>query len=692
VEEDDRRIVNLVNPSLLKDIIGIVYGIITTFFALLQVTKQFLPKELFIILLIALSLLSSIFLITKIIVKIKSLKQFEFYPSRNVFPDKYSIESILKKILKKRHRVNVTVIGRNNSKWFDNKLLPYYNNDLLEYCTFRFVIQYVFVKNENVDENINKIIDEEYKNVTEAYGKIYSSLSDDNKKYFSLYLTSKKIENSMTYITYDIKNEEMWYDLTQELVIRPVILFKNKYIPDDLKNRIKNIINNKNCKDWFKYVEECESAKEETNNLINEFTFTDKDQRGNESYKWASVYFNFREKLKENRHFVPPITVQTLITNKCTSNCVMCDHYTISNNRSMSQDELLNVYDYINNIGVKNVIISGGEPLAEEFCLKLIEEIYGKYKFNIGLLTNGIKKNGIPIDLNDALVLKEKCKWVQVSVDSFSDNIYESIRGGNSLNIVKESINNLERVDLNYEICYTIQKKNIDEAFEIFFGEMPFALKNKRVRFKFAHLISRDIDMCDFIIGNGSKNKEKISNLFNRSINTGWNNISFLREMFLKKYYNFDDVLAGTPVSSKLGEFNSSNYRCFIPYFICKIDAEANVYPCCFLCDDNSGNDSKVRKDSLLGSLRDNNFGKVQGLVVNNEKSNKLREILETNFQGIKYYKIPVNDFACKNCTRYVLQNAFFNKIDKIYDKYKNIGYPNFINNDGLNKISDLFF
>jgi MoaA/NifB/PqqE/SkfB family radical SAM enzyme len=649
-------------------IIPIVLNGISSIVTLIELLSKFKPCKLLLGITLSVTLFTMIYFIILMYYTHKRNKKYEMFTSRNEIPKKYLHKGILNKILKKKINTDITIIGRSNLTWFADNLINMYNDELLQYCQFIIVIQYDFVKNDNVDEETNKKLIDEYKVVTDKYAKIISKIG--LKSNFALYLTAKKIENSMTYINYRNNHEEIWYDLTQAPSDRPVILLKDDFIPTDILARAKNVIYEKNCKTWSDYKAECKSAENKTNELINDFTFKEKEQRGNEARKWATIFFDLKSKLRNNEQFIPPISIQTLITNKCTSNCLMCNHYKIANDKSMKINELQNMYEYINEIGTKNIIISGGEPLSEDFCLSLIKEIKVNYSFNIGLLTNGIKNNMEPITLEDAYKLKETCKWVQLSIDSFSEDTYNEIRKNAKFGVIKNSVSNLEHADVNFEVCYTIQKKNIDEAIKIISGQMPY-ITTKRVRFKFVHCISENPN--DFVIGD---NREKVVDLFSNTYSGVQNNISFLQKMYSKGHYIIEDILSGKPISSKIGEFKTNKYQCFMPYFQCLIDAEANVYPCCLLGDDNSGI-SSIRNKHVIGSLRDKESQRV--LKLGDDNINELKEILINNSQKIKKYIIPEDRDACRNCTRHILQNEFFNKLDIIYRKYQNIGYPDFM-------------
>ena len=162
-------------------------------------------------------------------------------------PKKYSQINILENIKRKKKNVEIIIIGRSNATWFKGDICKHYNNELFNYCRIKFVIQYNFIENDNIDIKTKDIIAEEYDVVVNKYMEIYGSIGGAYKDKFELYLTDKKIENSIMYIKYESQNKDLWYDITQiQSSARPIILMKNDFIPSDILEKTENIL--QNCK------------------------------------------------------------------------------------------------------------------------------------------------------------------------------------------------------------------------------------------------------------------------------------------------------------------------------------------------------------------------------------------------------------------------------------------------------------
>jgi MoaA/NifB/PqqE/SkfB family radical SAM enzyme len=342
----------------------------------------------------------------------------------------------------------------------------------------------------------------------------------------------------------------------------------------------------------------------------------------------------------------------------------MCNHHSINSENELRLPEIELTLDYIKDLGTKNIIISGGEPLYREDFLQILEKAKAN-DLNIGLLTNGIKYGGESITNKDAQKIKETCDWIQLSIDSFNDSNYAKIRNYD-INIVKQSLTNLQaaRLENKIEIAFTIQRDNIDEAIQIIKTEENAFNTPIYIRFKFAHGYDNE---NKFLL---SDKKTELNEFLRNCKKSEKFNTEYISKMFTDGYFNIDDTIKGTPLSTRNNIFNKDGFICHVLNYSCKIDAKGDIYPCCFLFDDNKGENSQIRKEHKLGSLRDKN-----GIIPPLEDGhNLLKEILATKIPS--YSKlIPIHDEACNNCIRHFYQNAFFNDFHKVNEDNKDINF-----------------
>jgi MoaA/NifB/PqqE/SkfB family radical SAM enzyme len=619
--------------------------------------KHLLP--IFFILLI-LFLFFSLLSFIVFVINYLSNRNIQFYMDKNQGPKYWENKKILNIISRKK--LNLLVVGRTNISWFREleKLKKYYKKALNNNCRILFIIQHEDVKNSNIDNDTKEIIKNDYPETIKNYNELYKYLKDEKlnvKENFKLSLTKIPVNNSMTAL---YKTDGYYYYFSYDIdkIIKksknPYLVFRNSQIIDEMKYKLENIMNNST--DIFDYDVKHEEINDEINKLLKKYSLSSA-QRENKNKRMLYHYFERKNCLEKNG-FYPPVSVQLLITSKCTAKCIMCGHHLINNKNELCKIDIMNIIDYIHDIGTKNIIISGGEPLSRCDCIGILE--YAKKKeLNVGLITNGVKKNGESITLCEAAQVKKYCDWVQISIDSFDNDTYKQIRNID-LSIVKESLENLEAAGVNLEIVFTIQKLNIDEAIEMVkTGKTVFGFRSK-VRFKFAHGPDKNNNFLLFGLSNKLDEFLKYSG---KDINFY---SEYFNEMIAKEYFTKNDILNGLPLYSLNRTFKKCGYVCHAVNYTCVIDAEGNIYPCCFLYDDNAGEDSTIRSRHYSGTLRSN------GLIAPlSDGENKLKQVLSENYNRYSNYKIPFDEEACNYCTRHFYQNAFLNELDKIIAKYK---------------------
>ena len=377
----------------------------------------------------------------------------------------------------------------------------------------------------------------------------------------------------------------------------------------------------------------------------------------------AEIHSDINHKIPE------PACVQLLVTNRCTTKCKMCDHFKLFRKGNELADSEINcVLDMIHHMGTRFVVISGGEPLAHDSLAEILKHAK-RLGLNVGLLTNGVKPDGEHIEKSLADVIADSCSWVQLSIDSFNTETYEQIRGGRHLNSARSSLDSLLKAGLSkIEVCVTIQKDNISEVTRMLEKSSEILPSSVPIRFKFAH---GPINGRDFLFS-----REQLDSLI-KSIPPGdlnRSNWGYLLTMINDKHFDIANLPLGKPLESKMEEFATRDYVCHALRLTCKINADGNVYPCCFLFDDNFSN-SRIRNDYFLGSLRSKNTGRVLS-PYSHHADNLLQRIWCQNdkLNGLRNFTLPVDRKACIYCTRHFYQNDFLNKLWRLFDEGKLFG------------------
>lgn len=125
------------------------------------------------------------------------------------------------------------------------------------------------------------------------------------------------------------------------------------------------------------------------------------------------------------------------ITNLCNLSCIHC--YANTNQKlkkELNTEEILRLIDRLSELGVLEIIVTGGEPFVRKDIFTILDYIKSKH-MDFSLFTNGVL-----LDKNRAEKLKVlKPKIVAISVDSHIEHIHNHIRGSKSF---LKTISNIE--------------------------------------------------------------------------------------------------------------------------------------------------------------------------------------------------------------------------------------------------------
>jgi len=194
---------------------------------------------------------------------------------------------------------------------------------------------------------------------------------------------------------------------------------------------------------------------------------------------------------------IPPEHVYFSLTNRCCLRCVMCD---IPKSSARQEDELTTeeakkIILQIKELGVRHLILSGGEPLLRQDLMELI-----RFSREIGISWVDIITNGILF--NDDFVqklIKSGLNHVTVSLDGLAI-ANDTIRGEGSF---EKSVNAIDKLNYYKEklnvthpsigINFTILNKNIDDMLKI----VEFARTKKCNTVVFQPVLVSNVTMQD---------------------------------------------------------------------------------------------------------------------------------------------------------------------------------------------------
>lgn len=157
----------------------------------------------------------------------------------------------------------------------------------------------------------------------------------------------------------------------------------------------------------------------------------------------------FSRKLSKKNKSVKLNSVYLHVTQRCNLSCSYCyNRKNLNQLDVLSTDDISHIADSLKNIGVSNIIITGGEALLRDDIVGICE-IFKNLKFNLSLLTNGtlISKKQSILNLLDKVI---------ISIDTF--NQMKNMRNGLNVLKLKEellSINDSQRSKISLRSVVT---------------------------------------------------------------------------------------------------------------------------------------------------------------------------------------------------------------------------------------------
>lgn len=365
------------------------------------------------------------------------------------------------------------------------------------------------------------------------------------------------------------------------------------------------------------------------------------------------------ESIRSNSALPGPISVQIELTNKCSTECTHCFRWANSTvpdksggndgDPHMHAGMALQILDELKELGTRTVTLSGGEPTQHPDFIQILEHA-SQNKLSVGVLSNGV---GLSDDVMSAII-RNAC-WLRLSVDGSAAAVYNRVRrpilGEKTLDPFSEVENTIKRYVRYWQegsqscklaICYTIQAANVDDVPQMirWVGRMDVPNADESLIFKFAH--GRGEFLCK---------EEQIDALYERVLNhkdyKDAANLRYLRSV-LDRISNKYDIIRGRPTEEL---YLHSATRCYTPYTFMLIDPHGDVYPCCFLFEDNraySQNDLVKRREHVLGSVRD---GTPLKKIWEGKKYEQLRTELVVIEPTSKKFA------SCGECTRHCNHN-----------------------------------
>jgi MoaA/NifB/PqqE/SkfB family radical SAM enzyme len=167
---------------------------------------------------------------------------------------------------------------------------------------------------------------------------------------------------------------------------------------------------------------------------------------------WRIAYYNHIR----NGTFAPqPDTAILMITKRCNLTCQFCDLK--NGNEEMKTEDAFQIIDNLNKIGIKGIVLTGGEPFLHKGLFDIIAHAKEK-GIKISITTNGSV-------LRDYIqqIINSKIDVINISLDGF-EATHDSLRMKKGLyEVVKNNIFELKDKQQNITINYVVTKDNFNE-------------------------------------------------------------------------------------------------------------------------------------------------------------------------------------------------------------------------------------
>jgi pyrroloquinoline quinone biosynthesis protein E len=276
-----------------------------------------------------------------------------------------------------------------------------------------------------------------------------------------------------------------------------------------------------------------------------------------------------------------PTSVDVFVTSRCNLRCVHCfSSREGKGNRDLSIQELESIFSQLEQMGVMEVRLTGGEPLLHPEVHKLLA-IIQKKRFRKVLITNGTL-----LDEENVRHLKKAGVIPTVSLEDVNAKEHDVFSGvAGSFKRTMTALNLLKKQGVQYGINCCLHKGNLNRCEDV----IKLSIRQGADRIAF-------LDLKD--VGRMKKNREWIP---------AWNAYQNIFDYLLiaKARYrkridvSLDVFLHCHPLRESILELKKGYVSCKAGKNRLTIDSDAAVYPCNLVLSDPQWVMGNLRKETL---------------------------------------------------------------------------------------------
>lgn len=302
------------------------------------------------------------------------------------------------------------------------------------------------------------------------------------------------------------------------------------------------------------------------------------------------------------------ISVQINLLNSCPSRCKSCRKYTWPDFK-WDVNELKNVIKNLKEkFGLQTIFFCGGDPILYKDFPELIDFLC-EQEIQYSLITTLLTTNYSLLEK-----ISKTAYRIHVSVDAVDKELYKEIRGVNGFDLMRKNLKYINEIKGKNELpiirfSSTIGTLNCKSVIDIY----NFAKENN------ALLRYNLLRIWDGI----SMSKEDENYFYNQLkliIDDERNN--------KKQITNANFLLLGDLCKCEIE-------KCRLPFVSCVIDANGDLYPCCWIMEEFDYYDKQ----------KERSYGNVAG--------NKSSYEIIKEFNKRLFLKYPQNNGLCEDCMKY---------------------------------------
>lgn len=334
-----------------------------------------------------------------------------------------------------------------------------------------------------------------------------------------------------------------------------------------------------------------------------------------------------------------PFQVDFDITLDCMYKCKHCNVDAGDKlENELTHEEIITILNQLNDIGVSDVSITGGEPLLRSDCLDILKHAASIAGFNLTLNTNGLLVDEKLIEF-----LEEKCPNINiaVSIDGHTAETYSILRKSKfnkekvlveEFNKVREALMLLGKSRLNVGANFTLTSPTIDNIWDTykFIKELNI---NNMLAIKFfpygqGEIYKNELELSYFswneflIDATDKKINDPYYKGFQISVTCPWE----IYMPLLEAGYSIEQVHKiwdyNSPLESELYR-KKRNIGCHAGITSCAISPNGDLYPC--------GTISSKYPPFVCGNLKDQT---LEDIWYNSEVLDSLRKLDINELEG----------------------------------------------------------